>query len=610
MIMCCHASILGKSITLDGIKYTLRNDNTISCSAGDKKGLVDVRIPSTINIVGFQYYVTTVEKSGFEGCKNLRSIEFGNSIVEFGPRAFFDCSDLESVVMPDEAVAKIFTGNYGYREGGIFLGCKNLSNVRGNTVLYPRYVLYDCFRNCSDTPFYATIQQLGAANMVNMQMKRKFTDFTLSSSKEEIEKWQRRKEYETVAQWEARVNDANRRKMIEEAGAAAKARYLKLYSPTVVKGIPETYNKEFGFFPINLGEWGMVYADVPEDEASGFEDKWSNVKIIPTFGIIDDEIGVLSCKFEINGRIYNSLRDYEEDDLTLFAQRITPLASLKEYEQLMATSLETIKGEKVKYLTDEIDIDIPDTADEYNNCFVVIIGNENYQRVAPVEYAMNDARIFEKYCHRTLGIPEKNIRTYYDATYGDIVAAMEDIKNISDAFNGDLNVIFYYAGHGIPNEKNRNAYLLPIDATGTQLDVCYPLDKLYGQLGELNAHKVIAFLDACFSGSLRGEGMLASARGIKLRPKDVSATGNLIVLSATSGDQSAYPYHEKNHGLFSYYLLKKLQETNGDVTLGSLSDYIISNVSKQSVVENQKPQTPSLKFSDNLSDTWRNIPLK
>ena len=66
---------------------------------------------------------------------------------------------------------------------------------------------------------------------------------------------------------------------------------------------------------------------------------------------------------------------------------------------------------------------------------------------------------------------------------------------------------------------------------------------------------MVTLIDACFSGSLRGEGMLASARGIKLKPRDVKIGGNMVVISAASGDQTALPFPEKSHGLFTYFLL-------------------------------------------------------
>lgn len=600
----------GKPIVINNIKYTLHNNQTISCSSANKSDITDIIIPSSINIDGFQYYVTSIDKAGFMGCKNLRSIILPNSIQEIGERAFWNCKNLEKVIMPDEAKVNIYPGSYGYGMAGIFKGCEKLSDVRGQTILYPKYVLYDAFMECKETPFYAIMQEKGAANMVEMQMKRNFSDFAIDLSKKNIEEWQKRKNYETISQWESRVNDENRRKIIEEAALQAHKEYLKLYSPASISGTLEDYNEEYEFFPVNLDNWGTAYIQVQKNKSQFFENSWNEAKIIPKFGVVDDELTVLSCAVTLNGETYNPVREYEEDDLTLFAQRITPLASLKEYEQMMASSNNDNQTTRKVITPDIIDIEIPETKEINSNTFVVIIGNEDYQRVAPVEYAMNDARILEKYCNRTLGIPTNNIRTYYNATYGDIVAAIEDLSNISDAFNGNINIIFYYAGHGLPDESNRKAYLLPIDASGTQLEVCYPLEKLYSQLGELKTNSVIVFLDACFSGSLRGEGMLASTRGIKLKPKDIDATGNMIVVSAASSDQSAYPYHEKNHGLFTYFLLKKLNDSKGDVNIGELADYITSEVAKISIVENKKPQYPNIKYSPNMAESWKEITLK
>ena len=81
----------------------------------------------------------------------------------------------------------------------------------------------------------------------------------------------------------------------------------------------------------------------------------------------------------------------------------------------------------------------------------------------------------------------------------------------------------------------------------------------------------------------------------------------MVILSASQGDETAYPFDTEQHGLFTYFLLKKLQENNGDVTLGELSDYITEQVKRQSVVSNGKLQTPSVSISPELSSTWRNL---
>ena len=84
------------------------------------------------------------------------------------------------------------------------------------------------------------------------------------------------------------------------------------------------------------------------------------------------------------------------------------------------------------------------------------------------------------------------------------------------------------------------------------------------------AESVTVFLDACFSGTKRESGMLASARGVAIKVRDEVPQGKLVVFTAAQGDETAYQYAEKGHGMFTYFLLKKLQESKGDVTLGEL----------------------------------------
>lgn len=258
----------------------------------------------------------------------------------------------------------------------------------------------------------------------------------------------------------------------------------------------------------------------------------------------------------------------------------------------------------------EIDKNIPLNENNNENTFAVIIANENYRRVEHVSYAKIDGEIFKTYCIRTLGIPERNIRYVADASLNDIKYNLNWLKQVMEAYAGEAKAIFYYAGHGIPDESEKSAYLLPIDGYGSDATTGYKIDRLYTLLGELPSRSTILLLDACFSGTKRDGGMLASARGVAIKVKKVAPKGNLLVFSAAQGDETAYPYKEQRHGMFTYYLLKKLQETKGETTLGELCDYVTSEVRKQSIVINGKMQTPSISSSITIGESWRNWKLK
>lgn len=264
---------------------------------------------------------------------------------------------------------------------------------------------------------------------------------------------------------------------------------------------------------------------------------------------------------------------------------------------------------QIAQIGSDVDRNIPQVTIKNEHSFAVIIANENYQTVESVPYARNDGNVFAQYCRQTLGLPESNIHLVTDATLNNMRSQVDWIKEVSKAYNGNAKIILYYAGHGIPDEQTKSSYLLPVDGIGNNTSSAYKLDELYASLGNIQAKCVTVFLDACFSGSKRESGMLASARGVAIKAKAGSVSGNMVVFSAAQGDETAYPNKGEGHGMFTYYLLKKLQETNGDCTLGELSEYITTNVSQKSIVLNSKSQTPTVSAASGLSD-WRNIKLK
>lgn len=257
----------------------------------------------------------------------------------------------------------------------------------------------------------------------------------------------------------------------------------------------------------------------------------------------------------------------------------------------------------------EVDRNIPVTSAKNPNTFVLIVANEHYQQVAAVPFALNDGNIFREYCIKTLGISEKHIHYVPDATGNQIKAQVNWLANITEAFDHS-QIIVYYAGHGIPDESSKTAYLLPVDGNGSDVTTGYKLDDLYKTLGNMPASQITVFMDACFSGSKREEGMLASARGVALKAKSGVPQGNMVVFSAAQGDETAYPNREQQHGLFTYYLLKKLQESAGDIALKDLGDYITKQVSQQSLLLNDKKQTPCVTPSASVASEWQSWKLK
>lgn len=271
--------------------------------------------------------------------------------------------------------------------------------------------------------------------------------------------------------------------------------------------------------------------------------------------------------------------------------------------------VEERKEIQLAMLKSDVDRNIPITRTKNDNAFVLIIANEHYSQEVAVPFALNDGDIFREYCIKTLGIGEKHIKYLPDATGNQIKAGVNWLSNLTEAFDNP-QIIVYYAGHGVPDESSKSSYLLPVDGSGLDVSTGYKLDELYATLGNMPASRIAVFMDACFSGSKREDGMLASARGVALKAKNGVPKGNMVVFSAAQGAETAYPNREQKHGLFTYYLLKKLQETEGNADLKELGEYVTKQVSQQSILINNKKQTPCVTPSASLGTEWQNWKLK
>ncbi|MCK9271296.1 MAG: caspase family protein [Bacteroidales bacterium] len=278
--------------------------------------------------------------------------------------------------------------------------------------------------------------------------------------------------------------------------------------------------------------------------------------------------------------------------------------------QIEATPFETVRQEiTVGTLTSVVDKNIPAVAKRYPNRLALIIGNENYNDFQMglsaemnVAFARNDAAVFRQYTEKVLGVEERNIFFITDATSGKMNKEINKVTAILSRMGNDAELIFYYAGHGFPDENTRTPYLMPVDVSAANLSSAIKLGDVYQKLAATGA-RITIFLDACFSGGGRESGLLA-ARGVKVKPREDALSGKMVVFSASTGEQSSLPNQSEKHGMFTYFLLKKLQETQGNISLQSLADYLNREVSIESIRKNGKEQDPTVLVSPELSNVW------
>ncbi len=441
-----------------------------------------------------------------------------------------------------------------------------------------------------------------------------FSDYAKRFVEKGINKWQIKGKYEKTIDWQARVNNQTRKEQISLFTKEAEKNYIKEIGKTItISQRLSNYDADNEIFLVKDDNFGDLLVPVPIADAPKFEESFYKMKRSVRYFVENDKLGLAELTFTNDAGqsfVYNN-----QASLNYFATNVDYRFAPIEIDQDAITKME--KGEqKVRYAKlsgstiSDIDINIPQSKTVNDKTFAVVIANELYKHEESVPYAKTDGESFRNYCIKALGLPEERVHFSSDATLNEMRMAMHWIKDIGEAFGEEAKVLFYYAGHGVADDASRSAFLLPVDGSGRDPESGYPVDKLYGQLGALPVGSVTVFLDACFSGAKRDGEMMVASRGVAIKPKSAIPQGKMVVLSATTGDETAALYPQEGHGLFTYFLLKKLQETKGECTIGELADYVSKKVNQESVVVNKRPQTPTVIYSSEMASVWQNIKLK
>ena len=282
-------------------------------------------------------------------------------------------------------------------------------------------------------------------------------------------------------------------------------------------------------------------------------------------------------------------------------------------ERLKSVTQINIAGKEVKqrdisrYQMAEIDIEqvpkLAKTMDEDDLC--VIFGIEEYRYASDATFANRDATVFYQYAKDVFGVPERNIRIINneDATKGEFEKTFSSNGWIARRTVPESDIFVYFAGHGAPDIKSKQGYLIPYDIDPNYASTGFNLGELYQNLSDLDVNSVTVILDACFTGQNREEEMLlADARPIFIELEGPASYEGLTVFTATSGANISSGYPEMKHGLFTYYFLKGLQgdadaDKNNSLTVGELGDYLQKKVSRTAGMLDRE-QMPELHSTD------------
>ena len=128
---------------------------------------------------------------------------------------------------------------------------------------------------------------------------KSFSYFAFDMVNSRMADWQKKKDYETAEQWRERVTSENREKKLNEVIANVRKNFIAAYTTNSLKGTLGVYDTDYGTYPVSIDGLGRIYAKVPAEDADLFKGYWNQIQLVPQYGVIDDQLALLSCEFKL-----------------------------------------------------------------------------------------------------------------------------------------------------------------------------------------------------------------------------------------------------------------------------------------------------------------------
>ena len=430
-----------------------------------------------------------------------------------------------------------------------------------------------------------------------------------------VNQWQKKGEFEKIVDYKERVNEFTRNQEIEKHQNNAIYFLCSNFVETINRRniVLNEYDAENETFLLSSDYIGEFILNVPIDEARIFKKYFDKASFNFRANFSNNIFTLSGCWITIDlGKGQWNRYEYSNQNLSTYAKTKIDY----NFPEIIINPTQNVKRNRVAEQINSvlvgrsvIDLNIP-VNPKVNNRYALIFGNEDYTSYQSglsteqnVDFAENDAEIFKEYALKTLGVKKDNLYLLKNATAGQMKQKIALVSKIIKAEGSNAELIFYYAGHGYPDEITKVPYLIPVDISASDLSSAINLADLYNTLAQTQAKRITVFLDACFTGGARSQGLVAS-RGIKISPKQEALDGNIVVFSASSETQSSLPYYDQMHGMFTYYLLEKLQESEGKCTYNELFNSVNKKVTLNSLKVNEKEQNPKVNTSQNVNETW------
>lgn len=173
------------------------------------------------------------------------------------------------------------------------------------------------------------------------------------------------------------------------------------------------------------------------------------------------------------------------------------------------------------------------------------------------------------------------------------------VKLLANNSQENDTILVYFAGHGF--ERGGINYVLPADARIDVIsDTAITIGWIKDTLSESLAKKKMLVIDACHAGAKIGRATSVPMTR-SFEEELYQQSEGFAILGSCKMDQVSYDFDEKNHGVFSYFLLEGLKGSadgnqDGIITVPDANNYIAAKT-REWCLKTGLQQTPTLSYN-------------
>ena len=263
-----------------------------------------------------------------------------------------------------------------------------------------------------------------------------------------------------------------------------------------------------------------------------------NGKLELSYNLVDSKYDKELVKYDANGNIIKKVL-YDNGNIVKSAEEFA--------RENRKPTIKITRGAKPKQSSNSVKEKITDF-----NYKALLISNENYNSgVGKLDFPTDDAEKLINVLVNNYSFDTEDIIHLKDASRFDIINTLD---NLAAELTTKDNLLIFYAGHGVFDEKLNKGYWLPVDADASRKNNWVSNSDIRDYISAFDTQHTLLITDACFSGSI------FEYKQRSLNTTEKAVTEKLLSKKSRKAMTSGLNKTVPDKSIFIKYLIKNLQE--------------------------------------------------